>query len=94
MKVEFRKSFEKDLKTIKDTKLLKKIKSVIEEIEKADNLQQINQIKSLKGSHRKWRNNELGLQVTVLEHRGNILPIGTLRNILIMAKIPESEWIQ
>lgn len=38
MKVEFRKSFEKDLKTIKDTKLLKKIKSVIVGIEKVDNL--------------------------------------------------------
>lgn len=52
------------------------------------------QLISQKGSHRKWRNNELGLQVTVPEHRGKILPIGTLRNILITAKIPESEWIQ
>ena len=55
MKVEFRKSFEKDLNKIKDTKLLKKIKSVIEEIEKADNLQQISQIKSLKGENNYYR---------------------------------------
>jgi mRNA interferase RelE/StbE len=55
MKVEFRKSFEKDLKIIKETKLLKKIKSIIEEIEKADNLQQINQIKSLKGEINYYR---------------------------------------
>ena len=47
---------------------------------------------SQKGSHRKWRNSETGLQVIVPEHKGRILPIGTLRNILIGAEIPESEW--
>ncbi len=47
---------------------------------------------SQKGSHQKWRNIELGLQVTVPEHSGKILPIGTLRNILVNANIPESEW--
>jgi predicted RNA binding protein YcfA (HicA-like mRNA interferase family) len=35
---------------------------------------------SQKGSHRKWRNSELGLQVIVPEHKGRILPIGTMRN--------------
>ena len=48
MKTEFRKSFEKDLKKIKDYNLLKKIKLVIEEIENAENLQQINNLKALK----------------------------------------------
>lgn len=63
------------------------------EVEKI--LQRYNfQLVSQKGSHRKWRNNELGLQVTVPEHRSKILPIGTLRNILMTAKIPESEWMQ
>ncbi len=47
---------------------------------------------SQKGSHGKWRNSELSLQVTVPDHTGNILPIGTLRNILINANIPEFEW--
>jgi predicted RNA binding protein YcfA (HicA-like mRNA interferase family) len=47
---------------------------------------------SQKGSHRKWRNFNSNLQVIVPEHQGKILPIGTLRNILINAKIPESEW--
>lgn len=47
---------------------------------------------SQKGSHRKWRNSSLGLQVTVPLHGNKILPIGTLRNILINANIPESEW--
>lgn len=50
------------------------------------------QLISQKGSHRKWRNAELGLQVIVPEHKGKDLPIGTLRNILKGAQIPESEW--
>ncbi|MGI0479481.1 type II toxin-antitoxin system RelE family toxin [Geminocystis sp. CENA526] len=48
MKVEFRKSFQKDLKKIKDSALLKKIKSTIEEIEIAETIQQINNLKFLK----------------------------------------------
>jgi mRNA interferase RelE/StbE len=55
MKIEFRKSFEKDLKNIKDRNLLNRIQLVIEEIEKADNLQQINQLKSLKGEKNYYR---------------------------------------
>jgi len=44
------------------------------------------------GSHRKWRNVEKRLQVIVPEHAARDLPIGTLRNILANAQIPESEW--
>jgi predicted RNA binding protein YcfA (HicA-like mRNA interferase family) len=47
---------------------------------------------SQKGSHRKWRNSELGLQVIVPEHKGKDLPTGTLKNILKGAQIPKSEW--
>lgn len=47
---------------------------------------------SQKGSHRKWRNLELGLQVIVPEHKGKDLPIGTLINIFKTANIPDSEW--
>ncbi|WP_414518631.1 type II toxin-antitoxin system HicA family toxin [Nostoc sp. PCC 9305] len=47
---------------------------------------------SQKGSHRKWRSEDLGLQVIVPEHQGHTLPIGTLRSIFQGAKIPESEW--
>ncbi|MFM7425440.1 MAG: type II toxin-antitoxin system HicA family toxin [Elainella sp.] len=47
---------------------------------------------SQKGSHRKWRNAERKLQVIVPYHQGRDLPIGTLRNILTTADIPESEW--
>jgi predicted RNA binding protein YcfA (HicA-like mRNA interferase family) len=47
---------------------------------------------SQKGSHRKWRNLDRQLQVIVPYHKGRDLPIGTLRNIMIGADIPESEW--
>lgn len=50
------------------------------------------EVVSQKGSHRKWRHPRTGLQVIVPYHRGRSLPLGTLRNILINAEIPEKEW--
>jgi predicted RNA binding protein YcfA (HicA-like mRNA interferase family) len=50
------------------------------------------QLISQKGSHRKWRNESLALQVIVPDHRGRQLPLGTLRSILNTAEIPENEW--
>lgn len=50
------------------------------------------QLVSQKGSHRKWRNFERNLQVVVPYHKSRDLPLGTLRNILVNADIPESEW--
>jgi hypothetical protein len=47
MKTEFRKSFEKDLKNIKDPNLLERVKSVIEEIENAVTVQEINDLKMM-----------------------------------------------
>lgn len=47
---------------------------------------------SQKGSHCKWRHPQRGLQVIVPFHQGRTLPIGTMRNILVNAEIPESEW--
>jgi predicted RNA binding protein YcfA (HicA-like mRNA interferase family) len=47
---------------------------------------------SQKGSHRKWRNSSDALQVIVPYHKGRDLPLGTLRNIMTNAQIPESEW--
>ena len=47
---------------------------------------------SQKGSHRKWRNAATRLQVTVPDHRGRDLPLGTLRSIMQGAQIPEAEW--
>lgn len=49
---------------------------------------------SQKGSHRKWRNTQLGLQVIVPEHKSKTLPIGTLKNILTGADIPKFEWFE
>ncbi len=51
------------------------------------------QLVTQKGSHRKWRHPEQRLQVIVPDHRGRDLPIGTLRNILTAAQIPEDQWI-
>ena len=50
------------------------------------------ELASQRGSHRKWRHRQKRLQVIVPEHRGRILPIGTLRNILQNADVPETEW--
>ena len=47
---------------------------------------------SQKGSRRKWRRPQAGVQVIVPEHGGRTLPLGTLRSILKGAEIPESEW--
>lgn len=47
---------------------------------------------SQKGSHRKWRNWESQLQVIVPYHKGRDLPVGTLRNIMVNANVPETEW--
>ncbi|MGI8641907.1 MAG: type II toxin-antitoxin system HicA family toxin [Pyrinomonadaceae bacterium] len=47
---------------------------------------------SQKGSHRKWRDPISGRQVIMPYHSGRTLPLGTLRNILINAEIPEFEW--
>ena len=47
---------------------------------------------SQKGSHRKWRNPATRVQVIVPEHRGRILPTGTLYAILKNSGIPEEEW--
>jgi mRNA interferase RelE/StbE len=48
VKVEFRKSFEKDLEKIRDGDLLAKIKAVVEEVESAEILLDVNNTKKLK----------------------------------------------
>lgn len=39
-----------------------------------------------------WRNQTSGKQVIVPYHGNQSLPLGTLRNILTNAEIPEFEW--
>ncbi len=55
MKVEFRESFAKDLKGIKDKGLLKRAKEIIEAVEKVDSLADIPNLKKLKGGGNYFR---------------------------------------
>lgn len=55
MKVEFRKSFTKDLKDISDKSLLTKVKQLIEAVEKAETLQDVPNRKKLKGEGNYFR---------------------------------------
>jgi mRNA interferase RelE/StbE len=55
MKVEFRKSFEKDLSKIKDGALLQRIQLVIEEAERVDHLSELANIKKLKAAAEFYR---------------------------------------
>lgn len=55
MKVEFRDSFTKDLKSVKEKGLLKRAREAIEAIEKADSLDEIHSLKKLKGGRSYFR---------------------------------------
>jgi predicted RNA binding protein YcfA (HicA-like mRNA interferase family) len=71
------------------TRLRRMNAEVVERILRKYNFELISQ----KGSHRKWRSSEnREIQVIVPYHQGRDLPIGTLRNIMITAMIPDEEW--
>jgi mRNA interferase RelE/StbE len=55
VKTEFRDSFGKDLKAIKDRSLLKRVKEAIDAIEKAGSLADLPSLKKLKGSKNYFR---------------------------------------
>ena len=55
MKTEFRDSFVKDLKAIKDKRLLKRVKEAIEAIEEASSLDDLPSLKKLKGPKNYFR---------------------------------------
>jgi len=55
MKVEFRKSFEKDLLKLKNPSLYQKVQNVIEKIEAAGQLSEITNLKKLKGETAYYR---------------------------------------
>jgi mRNA interferase RelE/StbE len=48
MKTEFRKSFEKDLRKLRNISLLPKIRQIIEDVENTDRLELLTNIKKLK----------------------------------------------
>lgn len=55
MKVEFKESFLKDLRPVKDKNLLSRVKETIENLEKAEKLEEISNLKKLKGEHGYYR---------------------------------------
>ncbi|KAA0230658.1 type II toxin-antitoxin system RelE/ParE family toxin [candidate division KSB1 bacterium] len=55
MTLEFRKSFARDLKKIKEKQVLQQIKEIIEEVEQAANIGAINNLKQLKGGESYYR---------------------------------------
>jgi len=55
VKVEFRDSFAKDLKSIKDKSLLNRVKEVVENVEKVASLDEIRNLKKLKGGGNYFR---------------------------------------
>ncbi len=67
MRVEFRKSFLKDLQRIRDAEIKKRLRHVIEQIEAAQTLSEIRGIKKLRGGKQYYRvrmgNYRLGLIV-------------------------------
>jgi mRNA interferase RelE/StbE len=74
MKVEFRKSFVKDLKEISNQNLLKRLKITVEEIEQVESLADIANLKKLKAAanHFRLRIGEYRLGF-VLERLGFVL---------------------
>jgi mRNA interferase RelE/StbE len=55
VKVEFKKSFTKDLKKVRDKNLLQQVKEAIEEIEQAPSLQVVRNLRQLKGGSNYFR---------------------------------------
>lgn len=55
MKVEFKESFLKDLRPVKDKNLLSRVKETIENLEKAEKLEEISNLKKLKGERGYYR---------------------------------------
>ncbi|MCI0496639.1 type II toxin-antitoxin system RelE/ParE family toxin [candidate division KSB1 bacterium] len=67
MRVDFRKSFTRDLKKIRDNNLLQQVRAAIEEVEAAPNLNMISNLKQLKGEGEYFRikigNYRIGLKL-------------------------------
>lgn len=55
MNVEFRASFARDLKRIKDEKLEARVRQVIDRVERAQSLQEVENLKKLRGGDRYYR---------------------------------------
>ena len=58
----FRRSFERDLKKIRDRNLLEKIKQSIESVESAGTLSEVSSVRKLKGAANSYRIYRIGLE--------------------------------
>jgi len=67
VKVQFRKSFEKDLRQLHDSKLLARVKTIISEVEASQRLDEISNFKKLKtkGSYYRIRAGDYRIGVLV-----------------------------
>lgn len=72
MKVEFRKSFEKDLSKIRDEDLLVRIRALIEDVESSNNLLDIASIKKLKADGNYYRIRVGNYRIGLTEDEGII----------------------
>jgi len=79
VKVEFRKSFEKDLGKIRDGNLLLRIKAVIEEVENAEGLLDIGNIKKLKADGSYYRIRVGNYRIGLTEGEGTITFVRVLQ---------------
>jgi mRNA interferase RelE/StbE len=55
VKVDFKKSFTKDLKKVRNKELLQQVKKAIEQVEQASNLQALSNLKQLRGQSSYFR---------------------------------------
>lgn len=67
MQTNFKKSFERDLKKVRDRNLLRKIADVIKEVEKAKNLSVVGNLKKLEKNHFRIRVGDYRLGVMLEE---------------------------
>ena len=80
MKVEFRKSFEKDIGKIRDGELLARIKDTIEGIENAESMPEVNNVKKLKaeGDYYRIRLGDYRIGFTLDEESASIVLVRIL----------------
>jgi mRNA interferase RelE/StbE len=88
MNVEFRKSFEKDLRKIKDAELLERIRSVIEEIEAIEILTDLTNVKKLKAEGDYYRIRVGDYRIGISMDKDNVLFIRVLNRKEIYRYFP------
>jgi mRNA interferase RelE/StbE len=78
VKIEFRKSFQKDLEKIRDSDLLAKIKAILEEVENAEILLDVNNTKKLKADGNYYRIRVGNYRIGLTEDEGVIIFVRVL----------------